>query len=95
LVEAATVLRQSGPVATNLKRAVRYLEPISSFATQEIRVLAMLAEMYAMLGNQERYTIFYERGRKKLEAEGDLLSYRVREAADNALGRAEAIMDGR
>lgn len=95
LIETATVLRQSGPVATNLKRAVRYLEPISAFATQDLRVFAMLAEMYAMLGNQERYTVFYEKGRSKLEAEGDLLSFRVREAADSALSRAETIMDGR
>lgn len=95
LLEAATVLKQSGPVATNLKRAVRYLEAIVSFATQDLRVFAMLAEMYAMLGNQERYAIFYAKGRKKLEAEGDLLSYWVREAADNALNRAETMMEGK
>lgn len=48
--------------------------------------------MYAMLGNEERYRFFYERAKSKLGSEGDLLSYRTREAADNALTRTEAAM---
>jgi len=86
------VLRKSGAVAANLKKAVMYLEPISAIAVQDVKVFAMLAEMYAMLGNRERYEVFRKRGRGKLETEGDLVSYWVRDAADNALNRAEAIM---
>jgi hypothetical protein len=94
LLEAATVLKQSGPVAANLKKAVKYLESISSFASQDLRVFAMLAEMYAMLGNQERYQVFRERAKRKLESEGDALSFRAREQADNALTRADAMSEG-
>ena len=95
LLEAATVLKQSGPVAANLKKAVKYLEAIGPFATQDLRVFATLAEMYAMLGNEERYRIFYEKARAKLESDGDSLSYRTREAAENALSRAEACIGRR
>jgi hypothetical protein len=94
LIEAATVLKKSGAVAANLKKAVTYLEPISAIAVQDLKVFAMLAEMYALLGNRERYELFHQKGRSKLESEGDLVSYWVRDAADNALTRAEAIMEG-
>lgn len=66
--------------------------PLDKIHCQEILIEAALAEMYAMLGNEERYRFFYERAKSKLGSEGDLLSYRTREAADNALTRTEAAM---
>lgn len=94
LIEAATVLKKSGAVAANLKKAVMYLEAIAAMAVQDLKVFAMLAEMYAKLGNRNRYEVFRDKGRCKLDTEGDSVAYRVRDAADNALTRAEAIMDG-
>lgn len=95
LLEAATVLKQSGSVFANLTRAVRYLEAISSFAIYDLRVFGMLAEMHAMLGNEDRSAIFHGKLRAKLDSEEDVLPYKAREAAESALTRAEMLLEGK
>jgi len=94
LIEAATVLKQSGAVAANLKRAVKYLETISSITTQDLRVFAMLAEMHALLGNDERYHLFCEKARNKLDTGGAALSFHLRELAESAPSGAQDVYGG-
>ena len=95
LLEAATVVKQSGTSTLNLKRAARYLEAIRSSTEQHLRVSATLAEIYALLGDYSKYRANYDSARKTLDGERAELSFAVRDKAEAALQRAETTIDGR
>jgi len=95
LLEAATVVKQSGTSSVNLNRAARYLEAIKPFTEQHLRVFATLAEIYALLGDDSEYKENQERAREILDAEATQLSFAMRDKAEAALLRAETTIDRR
>lgn len=58
LIEAATVARARVQTKAQLERAISYLMPIQNTTIAAPRVLGMLTEMYAQLGDQHRYEEF-------------------------------------
>lgn len=58
LIEAATVARARVQTPAQLERAISYLLPIQSTDIAAPRVLGMLTEMYAQLGDREHYEEF-------------------------------------
>jgi hypothetical protein len=67
LIEAATVARARGQTKAQLERAISYLMPIQSTEIATPRVLGMLTEMYAQLGDQRRYEEFAAKANAYLE----------------------------
>jgi hypothetical protein len=67
LIEAATVARARVQTKAQLERAISYLVPIQDTDIAAPRVLGMLAEMYAQLGDQEHYLEFARKGHAYLE----------------------------
>jgi hypothetical protein len=92
LVEAATVVKQSGISSANLRCAAKYLEAVAPFSEQTLRVFSTLAEIYALLGQEDKYRNNRDKARTILDEEGAQLSYAVREKAEAALERAEVKM---
>jgi hypothetical protein len=64
LLEAATVIRQSGISFTNLRSAAKYLEAVAPFSEQRLRVFSTLAEIYALLGHEDKYRDNHDKARK-------------------------------
>lgn len=89
LLEAATVVKQSGISYANLRCAAKYLEAVAPFSEQRLRVFSTLAEIYAMLGREDLYRDNRDKARKILDEERFQLSYAAREKSEAALDRAE------
>lgn len=67
LIEAATVARARVQAAAQLERAISYLLPIQQTDIATPRVVGMLTEMYAQLGDYEHYQDFAARAGRYLE----------------------------
>lgn len=67
LIEAATVARARGQTTAQLERSISYLLPIQTTDIAAPRVLGMLTEMYAQLGDQARYEEFSAKAQAYLD----------------------------
>ncbi|MGB9404318.1 MAG: RNA-binding domain-containing protein [Candidatus Acidiferrales bacterium] len=94
LLEAATVAKARSQTETHLRRAASYLEAIQDFDVGTPRVLGMLTEIYALLGDAASYAKFRERALSYHQANKELPALLL-DPLDDALERARAHMQRR
>jgi Putative DNA-binding domain len=92
LVEAATVAKTRGISAPQLKRAVGYLEAIQDTDVAPLRVLGMLAEFHAILGNWRKAEEYCARATEYRSAHQNRFSKAQLSALDDALERARSYL---
>ena len=90
LLEAATVARTRAGTTPQIERAIGYLEAIhhTDFATH--RVLGMLTEFCAMVGNRDRYERYRARATEYEKAHTRALSPAQRDSFREAIKRADS-----
>lgn len=91
LLEAATVAKMRAQTEPQLRRAIQYLEAIHDTEFSPMRVLGMLTEFYAMLGDAAKYQ-HYESMAEKYEQENP---YERFDSLHDALERARAHLERR
>jgi len=91
LIEAATVARSRGQTPAQLERAISYLLPIQETDIAAPRVLGMLTEMYAQVGNQERYREFAAKAQGYLDEH----TFTNNGGLEDALDRAQRVVEQR
>lgn len=84
LIEAATVARARVQTNAQLERAISYLLPIQNTDIATPRVLGMLTEMYAQLGDQGHYEEFAAKANAYLEEQPPTDNTGLEEALDRA-----------
>jgi hypothetical protein len=94
LIEAATVAK-SVPTPSQLKRAVSYLQAVEETDVAPLRVLGMMTEIFALMGDKNKYGEYLSRVTKYRDAHSAELSDSILHALDDALGRAKAHLDRR
>jgi hypothetical protein len=85
LLEAATVAKLRAQTDAQLRRAIQYLEAIRDSEFSPMRVLGMLTEFYAMLGDLARYQLYASQAARYKEEN----PYERFDSLDGALARAE------
>jgi hypothetical protein len=85
LLEAATVAKVRAQTEPQLRRAVHYLEAIRETEFSPMRVIGMLTEFYAMLGDTAKYKQYASAAAKYKENN----PYERFDNLDDALNRAE------
>jgi len=91
LLEAATVAKVRAQTDPQLRRAVQYLEAIRDTEYSPMRVIGMLTEFYAMLGDTAKYQQYAAEAAKYKEDN----PYERFDNLDDALIRAEGHMQRR
>jgi hypothetical protein len=91
LLEAATVARLRAQSEPQLRRAIQYLSGIQQSEVAPMRVLGMLTEFHAILGDANEYKLFAAQATKYKEEH----QYINSDSLDDALARAEAQMQRR
>jgi hypothetical protein len=67
LLEAATVAKTRAQTEPQLRRAVGYLERLENCDVPQQRVLGMLTEFYALLGDRTKYQAYLKKAEKYLQ----------------------------
>jgi len=91
LLESATVAKMRAQTDPQLRRAIQYLEAIRDTEFSPMRVIGMLTEFYAMLGEMTKYQ-YYASIAEKYEQENP---YERSDNLDDALVRAKAHIERR
>jgi hypothetical protein len=91
LLEAATVAKMRAQSDPQLRRAIQYLEAIGDTEFSPMRIIGMLTEFYAMLGDMPKYQ-HYSSTAEKYEQENP---YERSDSLDDALMRAKAHIERR
>jgi len=94
LIEAATVAK-SVPTESQLKRAISYLRAVEETDVAPLRVLGMMTEIFALLGEKNRYEEYLSRVTRYRDAHSAELSRSILEALEDALDRAKTHLDRR
>jgi hypothetical protein len=94
LIEAATVAK-SVPTESQLKRAISYLRAVEETDVAPLRVLGMMTEIFALLGEKNRYEEYLSRVTRYRDAHSAELSRSILEALEDALERAKTHWDRR
>ena len=94
MLEAATVARARAQTTPQIERCIQYLEAIQNTDFAPHRVLGMLTEFSALVGNIDKYGHYRSRVKDYLRTRGRALSTAQRSALDSALERAKARASG-
>ena len=93
LLEAATVAKTRSQAPQQLDRAIHYLQAIEKEHLHPLRVLGTLVELSALKGDRAGYGKFRERVVRLRDKERSRFSESQINSLDEALRRAETIMD--
>jgi hypothetical protein len=86
LLEAATVAKARAQTEPHLRRAIQYLEAICNTEFSPMRVVGMLTEFHAMLGDSVKYKQYADLAAKYKDDN----PYERSDSLDDALERAAA-----
>jgi len=92
LLEAATVAKVRALTPPQLQRAIRYLKAIQETDVYPLRVLGMLTELYAILGDELNYNKYRGRVTEYRESHADIPDMHL-DPLEEALARAKTQMD--
>jgi hypothetical protein len=92
LLEAATVAKFRSQTEPQLRRAITYLEAISDIDFAPLRILGMLVEFHARVGDVDAYKLYLGRVNKLRVDNRWRFSGNQLEASDEALGRAASLI---
>jgi hypothetical protein len=95
LLEAATVARSRSQTETQLRRAILYLQRIPEIEIAPLRILGMLVEMFAKLGDKKAYDNYFARAKSALENNSAKYSSEQVSNLEEALSRAANAIGGR
>jgi hypothetical protein len=94
LLEAATVAKFRSQTEPQLRRAIKYLEAITDVEFAPLRILGMLVEFSARVGDENSYRHYRERVQARREDNTGRFSVNQLHALDEALDRADSVMNG-
>ncbi|HLW53997.1 MAG TPA: RNA-binding domain-containing protein [Candidatus Angelobacter sp.] len=89
LLEAATVAKARAQTRPQIERAISYLLAIRETEIAAPRVIGMLAEMFALLGDEAHYAEYFQRGEEYLDSHPYGETTGLQEALERARAQVE------